>query len=130
MLTPGTPMYHIGCGRRLYDYEPGQVMALACDCGANSPITGSDLNDSQGSCIGLPASLARILAEDAPAYDKEKARPHIEVYLGFSTFTSPAKDAWETALRQLGCTPTAECTERCCQEYASRIQARVHGESL
>lgn len=121
-ITPGTPLYHVGCGQRLYDYQPDQMMAISCDCGALAPIMALHLDDPAESVIGLPASLVLGVQEKTQL-------AHLEYYLGFSSFSCPVKEAWEKALRKLGSTSMAECTESRCQEYASRMQARAHGES-
>ena len=60
--APGTPLYHVGCGRHLYDWAAGQQMALSCPCGADAPIMVADLNDPEGRSTTLPSSIIHILA--------------------------------------------------------------------
>ena len=121
-MTPGTPLYHVGCGRRLYDYVPGESMGITCPCGANGPICVPDVNKPEALTSSIPVSLVNSLEAKQPL-------PHLEYYLGFSTFSCKGKDVWAETLRELGSTPMAECTDSRCQECASRMQARAHGES-
>lgn len=122
VIAPGTPMYHVGCGLHLYDYQPRQTIAITCPCGAGGPICIPALDHPIALQSSIPVSLVMGL-------EHGKTLPHLEYYLGFSTFHCLAKSVWAKALRNLGSTPMAECTEPGCREYASKKQAQLHGES-
>lgn len=113
-------LYHVGCGTPLFTREHANNMALACRCGANSPIVTDDLNDTeQETPDTLPASLFQILNGRPRARDL----PHVEYYLGFSQFECPAKTTWVARLRDLGMVSFDECDqERCLGERARFMQ--------
>lgn len=116
----GQQLYHVGCGRCLFTREDVRrgTMALACTCGANSPIVVPDLDDPNPPSDVLPASLVWTL-------QRCRIPPHLEYYLGFSDFTCPAKEAWERFLREYGSISFAECPEeRCRNLYTQKGRLR------
>lgn len=114
-----TRLYHVGCGRHLFDLGQADGMALACRCGANSPIVVPDLESVEPDTPALPGSLLRVRIRP-----NARDLPHIEYYLGFSEFKCPAKSAWEVYLRLLGLKSFAECTEKKCRDYYEEEKAR------
>ena len=110
------PLFHVGCGNFLFTEEQLRQakggMALACSCGAMSPLVVKYLEDASGALAALPASLALRKDGEQP--------PHLEFYLGFSDFNCPAKTAVEQYLRELGSIAFAECEEERCREEPDR----------
>ena len=88
-------LYHVRCGRVLFTIEQLNegTMALACRCGAGSPIVVPDLNDGVHT-RSLPGSLAVLLAKTAtgakpPFHRAARLPPHLEFYLGMADFDCP-----------------------------------------
>lgn len=112
-----TQLYHVGCGQPLFTTEQLKqgTLALACRCGASSPIAVPDLRQpAPPDTPSIPASLIRLLAGVGDP-------PHLEAYLGFTNFECPAQTFWSDRLRALGCVSMANCTEeRCRVSYAHR----------
>ncbi len=111
---PGTKLYCVGCGRHLFNYTPGNLVALACQCGAYAPIAVPDLESPEGMTPTIPASLVR-LGRDLLLGRQVRPPAHLEYYLGFSPFTCPAKVQWERVLRQAGAISMGDCPEERCQ---------------
>lgn len=112
-------LYHVGCGRALFDSEHARGMALSCACGAYSPIVAPDLNNPAPGADILPSSLVSLMMR---AGERElMASVHVETYLGYSDFRCPAKAAWEIKLKALGMTAAGACSEQRCRDRAERL---------
>jgi len=112
-------LYHVGCGRPLFKLSQAAGMALACACGALSPIVVADLEDDGTEALALPSSLLGIRKE-------MKDKPHLEYYLGFSDFDCPAKRAWQARLREdWGLVSFSECPQKRCREEPERVARRM-----
>lgn len=102
--------YCVGCGGAVATAKPGQVLAIACICGANAPI----LHTKDGHWAP-PTSL--VLATGARL-------PHLEYYLGFSDHESTTKTEVTRMLRAMGAISYTECTETHCREAFERSKKR------
>lgn len=100
-------LYCVGCGRAVAKSRPGQVLAIACACGANAPI----LHSEDGGWWCPPASL--VMATGANL-------PHLEYYLGFSEHESTMKTEVTRLLRALGAISYTECVDTRCRESFER----------
>lgn len=122
-----TTLYHVGCGRPLFDAEQARsgTLAIACACGADSPICVAHLDSAIPDYTFLPLSLD-ILFAVSDLTRKREDKPHLEYYLGFDqTFTCPAKTAWEEEMRRcLGLIGFAECDQQLCQATPERVRQR------
>lgn len=107
-------MHCIGCGGFACNMEPGQVMAIACRCGAMVPILVGD----DGVTFAPPASLGAALTA-------RKEGLHFEYYLGYSDHTSPAKEAVMKLLLEAGATSQRDCKEPGCQRAIERQERRA-----
>ena len=116
-----TRLYHVGCGTYLFDLEAAHSMALACRCGAGSPIVTPDIDVEVANSPVRPSSLWVI---ELRSGSDTSNLPHLEYYLGFSDFNCPAKVAWERHLRNLGLTPFSECDQGKCREEPQRFAER------
>jgi len=110
MDNGGEMLYCVGCGRAVCTSKPGQVLAIACVCGANAPILHTKDNH-----WAPPASL--VMATGAML-------PHLEYYLGFSEHQSPLKTEVTRMLRAMGAISYTECTETHCREAFERSKQR------
>lgn len=120
MIETDIALYHVGCGHYLFNLSQASGMALACSCGANSPIVVSDLESGIAESVVLPGSLLSI-------NKGQKDKPHLEYYLGFSDFTCPAKQAWEKRLREeFGLISFSECSRAECQRESERSKSRYN----
>lgn len=99
-------LYCVGCGRAVATSKPGQVLAIACVCGANAPI----LHTKDHQCAP-PLSLVQATGI---------VMPHLEYYLGFSEHQSPLKIEVTRMLRALGSISYTECTNSRCRESFER----------
>jgi len=99
-------LYCVGCGCAVASSKPGQVLAIACICGANAPI----LHTKDGQWAP-PFSLVRATGI---------MMPHLEYYLGFSDHQSPTKTEVTRMLRALGSISYTECTDTRCRESFER----------
>ena len=113
-------LYHVGCGKPLFTAEQLQqgTLALACRCGAASPIVAPVLSDPAPAPFSLPASLVRLLQGRGEP-------PHLEAYLGFTNFGCPAKTYWSDRLKAQGSVSMANCTEERCRIGYARARLRL-----
>lgn len=109
----GSPLYHVGCGRFVISFDPEATIAIACICGAGSPILVPDLEDLDGGTSVIPGSLIRgvLIGEEEP--------PHLEYYLGYSDFNCPAKEAWRKVLVSLKGISAFDCYQDRCRGSAA-----------
>jgi len=115
-------LYHVGCGRALFTTEQLNqgTLAIACPCGASSPIVVPDIKEAKAAPRSIPGSLYRLLVavgvNQGAAPDEI---PHLEYYLGFTNFECAAKTYWRDYLTALGSVSMAVCPEeRCRTSYA------------
>lgn len=115
-------LYHVGCGKPLFTAEQLQqgTLALACSCGADSPIVAPDLKESPPARVSIPGSLYRLLGSVVANQGAPPAAiPHLEYYLGFTNFECAAKTYWRDFLTSVGSVSMALCDEeRCRTSYA------------
>ena len=119
-----TPLYHVGCGQQLFTLEQAEhsTMAMACSCGALSPIMVTALDEDELAMAATPvwpSSLVQIFEAKLKGETNDEL-PHLEYYLGFSELSFPAKEDWKKTLRELGLTPMSECSEAGCIEMIKR----------
>lgn len=127
----GTRLHCLGCGNFVVESEPGMTLAIACRCGADSPI----LVTETGSLFSTPGSLLHFVAiEGGKAVARPEPRPlpvamgHVERYLGYSAHASEGKTALHRMLIKVGLTPMEQCDEqRCKGDYARKRREVVDG---
>lgn len=101
----------LGCNQVVCEMDPGEIMAIACRCGANAPV----LVGPDETTMAPPASLI-FLAQKEPL--------HVEYYLGYSEHQSPAKDQLIDILVSHGATWQKDCPEAVCQRAIERHRDR------
>jgi len=102
----------VGCGEPVCEAEPGDILAIACHCGAPAPIL------QGGGTFSPPLSLVRIVRE------ARRKLPHLEYFLGYSDHESVVKTALIEELRERGAISQAECPEEECQKDYQRGRER------
>jgi len=117
-------LYCVGCGQPVCHSEPGQVLAIACSCGALAPILhkkGTGILDTSGDLFeggwATPFSLLKASRVGGPM-------PHLEYYLGFSDHESALKTEITRMLRALGAISYKECPDATCREAFERSRQR------
>jgi len=103
-------LYCVGCGRVVASVKPGQVLAIACVCGANAPI----MHTKDGRWAP-PFSLVRATGAMIP---------HLEYYVGFSNHESLLKTEVIRMLRAFGSISYEECPDSQCRESFERARQR------
>lgn len=102
------PLFCVGCDRLVCHTPPeGHTLAIACACGATSPI----LHMENGEIWGPPSSLVRLKSGSFPGEEP----PHLEFYLGYSHHPSELRDQLEQELKALGCISQRECPKPGCK---------------
>lgn len=116
----GTRLHCLGCGNFVIEAEPGMTLAIACRCGAESPILVTETE----SLVSIPGSLTKIA-------EIQGQKAHIERYLGYSDHTSDAKNTLRQVLLAVGLTPMEECgSGRCKDDYARKRREVIDGVRL
>ena len=101
-------LYCVGCGQAVcHAPREGGTLAIACACGADSPV----LHMENGAIWGLPASLVRLQGGLLPGQEP----PHLEFYLGYSAHQSELREKLEGELKATGCTSQQECQQPRCR---------------
>ncbi|MDP3063877.1 MAG: hypothetical protein Q8O40_11810 [Chloroflexota bacterium] len=106
-------VYCVGCGGPVCTLRPGHTVAIACRCGAGSPIL---YEPTTARVMAMPGSLYRALA-------RKDTMPHLEYYLGYSDHTSQVKDRITLELQAAGSTSQRDCTKMECQKAYQRGRA-------
>ncbi len=113
-----TDLYCTGCDTLVReDYDDENITLYCSYCRANTPI----LVDNMGSLI-FPELYSKL--------DEYKSdNPHMETFLGYSTYESPIKDLIVDHLILKGCVSQKECESYSCNlRYKYSIQAiKVYG---
>lgn len=100
----------LGCDQVVCNMEPGELMAIACSCGAAAPILRSHTGQ-----WAAPASLALMRGNEPP---------HLEYYLGYSDHESEGKSVYIDLLLGMGATWQVDCPEEECQRDIERHRDR------